>query len=132
MKYLYYTVGTLSLLSGLIGVVLPLLPTTPFILLAAFCFAKSNQKIHDKITSSKLYNDYVDNFLRHKGYTVNQKVKLLINLYFVVGLSVYFMPIFLIKVGLLLMVIGQTVFLIYFVNTIHINEGVQSHVYGRK
>ncbi|WP_412971421.1 YbaN family protein [Glaciecola sp. MF2-115] len=52
-RYTLIALGWLSLLLGLIGIVLPLLPTTPFVLLAAFCFSKSSPLIHRKLMANK-------------------------------------------------------------------------------
>jgi uncharacterized membrane protein YbaN (DUF454 family) len=52
-QYIYFTSGLISLLLGLIGVVLPLLPTTPFILLSAFCFSRSSERFHQKLLNHK-------------------------------------------------------------------------------
>lgn len=46
MRFIWLFFGTLSLLSGLIGTVVPLLPTVPFLLLATFCFARSSERLH--------------------------------------------------------------------------------------
>lgn len=54
VRWLYLGAGTMALLLGLIGVVLPVLPTTPFVLLAAACFARGSTHIHDWLLRSPL------------------------------------------------------------------------------
>lgn len=51
MRAVYFTMGWISVGLGLLGVALPLLPTVPFLLLAAFCFARSSQAAHDWLTN---------------------------------------------------------------------------------
>ena len=54
-KLLYVILGCIGLALGAVGAVLPLLPAFPFLLLAAFCFAKSSEKLHRWFTGTKLY-----------------------------------------------------------------------------
>lgn len=56
-KILYIMIGCISLGLGIIGVILPILPTVPFVLLAAFCFAKSSEKLEDWFKNTKLYRE---------------------------------------------------------------------------
>lgn len=56
-KILYMIVGCISLGLGIIGVILPILPTVPFVLLAAFCFAKSSEKLEGWFKNTKLYKE---------------------------------------------------------------------------
>ena len=53
-KYCYILVGLIALALGSIGVILPVLPTTPFLLLASFCFAKGSDRFHDWFNNSKV------------------------------------------------------------------------------
>lgn len=64
-KPLYLLAGMLSLLLGAIGAVLPLLPTTPFVLLAAFCFSRSSKSFHQKLLSNKLFGPMIIEWERH-------------------------------------------------------------------
>ncbi len=54
-KPLYLSVGILCLVLGAIGVVLPLLPTTPFVILAAYCFSKSSARLHQMLLNHRLF-----------------------------------------------------------------------------
>lgn len=59
MKALWISFGILSLILGFIGVFLPLLPTTPFALLAAFCFSKGSDELHEWLLDSKLFGPLI-------------------------------------------------------------------------
>ena len=56
-KILYIMIGCISLGLGIIGVILPILPTVPFLLLAAFCFAKSSERLDGWFKNTKLYRE---------------------------------------------------------------------------
>lgn len=77
MKVLYFLVGMMATALGAVGVILPVLPTTPFLLLAAFCFAKSSQRMNDWFISTSLYKNHLDSFVKHRAMTLKTKVILL-------------------------------------------------------
>ncbi len=77
-KIIYSFLGSLALALGTIGTVLPILPTVPFFMLAAFCFAKSSQKLHSWFTNTKLYQDNLADFVAGKGMTVKTKVRIMV------------------------------------------------------
>ncbi len=56
-KILYITIGCISLGLGIISVILPILPTVPFVLLAAFCFAKSSERLEGWVKTTRLYEE---------------------------------------------------------------------------
>lgn len=72
-KTLYLMIGFLTLGIGIIGIVIPLLPTTPFLLLSTFLFMRSSTRIHRWFTSTKLYQNHVQEFVE-KG-TMSKKKK---------------------------------------------------------
>ncbi|ALV21793.1 MULTISPECIES: YbaN family protein [Carnobacterium] len=121
-KYSLIIIGLASFVLGAIGSFLPLLPTTPFLLLALYCFTRSSEKFNWWLKSTKLYQNYVGEYLEHRSISIDKKIKMLISIYIMVGISIYFVPILLIKVMLGLMLVTQTVVLLFFVKTRKINE----------
>lgn len=77
MKYLWLAAGFLFLGIGVLGVFLPLLPTTPFILVTIFCFAKGSDRLHRWLLSTKLYQNHVKNFHETRSMTLKAKVSIL-------------------------------------------------------
>lgn len=77
MKYIWLVAGCLFLGFGLVGVVLPVLPTTPFILVALFCFAKSSERMHRWLLSTKLYQKHVKKFNETRTMTLKEKITIL-------------------------------------------------------
>ena len=74
-RAIYLFAGYLSLALGLIGVVLPLLPTTPFVLLAAFFFSRSSEKLHKKLLNNKIFGELIRRW--EQDGTIPLKAKLL-------------------------------------------------------
>ncbi|MCP8688650.1 YbaN family protein [Marinobacterium sedimentorum] len=61
----YLVAGMLALLLGVIGVVLPLLPTTPFVILAAFCFSRSSERLHQWLLNQRLFGPLIRDWEAH-------------------------------------------------------------------
>lgn len=77
MKYIYFILGILVMGIGMIGVVLPILPTTPFLLLAMFFFAKSSTRAKLWFESTKIYQNHLNDFVTKRAMTLKTKVTLL-------------------------------------------------------
>lgn len=66
-------VGCLSLALGVVGVVLPVLPTTPFLLVTAYCFARSSERLNGWFHGTKLYRDHLESFVKKEGMKPSTK-----------------------------------------------------------
>ncbi|QNS15742.1 YbaN family protein [Mannheimia bovis] len=77
MKLLYIICGFICIGLGAIGAVLPGLPTTPFLLLALFCFTKGSEKIHLWFIQTKLYKKYLQEYDEKRAMTMKQKITIL-------------------------------------------------------
>ena len=75
VRSLYLLSGGLCVLLGLIGVILPLVPTTPFLLVAAFCFSRSSERLHQALLDNRYFGQYIREWER--GGVIPFKVKLL-------------------------------------------------------
>lgn len=98
MKYnpinlLFIILGFLAMGIGFIGILLPVLPTTPFLLLASFCFAKGSKRFHQWFCSTKLYKKHLDSFLKNRAMTLKTKFSILIPASFMLILAFYFIPV---------------------------------------
>ena len=79
-KIVFVTLGCISLALGVVGIVLPILPTVPFFLLTAFCFAKSSERLHSWFLSTRMYKKYIGSFafvMPAKGMTLKAKLMLI-------------------------------------------------------
>jgi uncharacterized membrane protein YbaN (DUF454 family) len=83
-------IGTLSLALGIAGVFLPLLPTTPFILLAAACYARSSRRFYQWLLTNRLFGRYVRNYLELRGVPREVKAVSLLALWVTIGCSAAF------------------------------------------
>lgn len=72
-KAFFIALGCVSLALGTIGIVLPILPTVPFYLLTAFCFANSSERLHDWFIHTTVYKKYIGSYFRRRGMTKKAK-----------------------------------------------------------
>ena len=78
LRIVWLLFGFLAMGIGAVGVVLPVLPTTPFLLLASFCLAKGSERFHRWFTGTKLYKRHLENFVENRSMTLKTKFSLLI------------------------------------------------------
>jgi uncharacterized membrane protein YbaN (DUF454 family) len=102
--------GSVFLALGIIGIFIPLLPTTPFLLLAAACYFRSSQKFYNWLINNKLLGNYIRNYRDGNGIPLNVKIFTISLLWITMGCSVLFaVDALFIRVILVLIAIGVTI-----------------------
>ncbi|WP_368641502.1 YbaN family protein [Castellaniella ginsengisoli] len=103
--------GYVALALGVLGVFLPLLPTTPFLLLAAFCFLRGSPRMHAWLMSHRILGPYIRDFQEGRGIPLRSKCIALALMWPSLALSAWFMPVPWARWFLLIPGIGVTIYL---------------------
>jgi hypothetical protein len=112
-KYFYLISGFILVAIGVIGIFLPLLPTTIFLILASICFLKSSPKANEWLRNHKVLGGYIDNYQNKTGLTRNAKIANIITLWTSISLSAFLLTEELyIRIILLAIAIGVTIHLL--------------------
>ena len=112
-KLLYVILGCIGLALGAVGAILPLLPAFPFLLLAAFCFAKSSEKLHRWFTGTKLYKNNLESYVKGQGMTWKTKIRIMITV--TVLMSIGFIMMHAVPVGRIVLACVWVFHILYFV-----------------
>lgn len=109
-KILYIIIGCISLGLGIIGVIVPILPTVPFVLLEAFCFAKSSERLDGWFKNTKLYRE---NNIK-SGMTKRAKLRIMCSVTLLMGIGFIMMGLKGIVVGNIVLLIVWIFHMVYF------------------
>jgi uncharacterized membrane protein YbaN (DUF454 family) len=115
VRILWITFGSISLVLGLVGIILPVLPTTPFLLIAAYCYARGSKRMHNWLLNHRWFGKYIRNYMEGKGIPRRSKI---IAIAFI-WITITFTALFLIKliwlrIILFIIATAVTVYLIRF------------------
>lgn len=109
-KWLLVAAGILSVGLGVLGIFLPILPTTPFLLLAAACFIRSSDRLYDWLIHHKWFGPYIRNYREHKAITKRTKIGTLLLLWGTIGYTAFgVLSSWTLRALLLLVAIGVTI-----------------------
>ena len=114
-QILWFLLGFIIMSIGIIGIVVPGLPTTPLMILAAACFAKSSQKFYDWIINNRMFGKHVKNYREGKGIPKKSKPIILTTLWIFVLFAVFVaIPdgILISKISTLILAIIGTIFIL--------------------
>lgn len=92
VRSLYLTAGFIALILGVVGIVLPVLPTTPFVLLAAACFARSSRHFHDKLLTNPVTGPIIREWMEYRSIPRRVKRWVYLLLVLSLGSSILVMP----------------------------------------
>lgn len=112
-KILYILLGCIGLGIGAVGAVVPMLPAFPFLLLAAWCFAKSSEKLHTWFVGTRLYKDNLEDYVAGRGMTKKTKVRIMITVTLL--MSIGFMMMHAVPVGRIVLACVWVFHIVYFI-----------------
>jgi len=101
-RILYYTAGTIFLALGIIGIVFPILPTTPFLLLTAACYVRSSEKAYNWLIHNKLFGKIIRDYIEGKGLPIKVKLITIILLWITIFFSIVLIAIFWVQILLII------------------------------
>ncbi len=111
-KKIYIFVGFLAVILGIIGVILPGIPTVPFLLVALFCFERSSKKYHDMILNNKYFGKVLRDYYEGRGLTTSVKIKAILFLTCGMGFSFYKVQHLHLRIMLAVIWLGVTIHII--------------------
>ncbi len=103
--------GTVFVALGVVGVLLPIVPTTPFLLLAAFCYAHSSERFYLWLLTNRFFGNYIRDWREKKGFTVRVKIWIISIMASTMGASIYFVPITFVRVLLIVIGFGVAIYI---------------------
>ena len=114
VKVLLLVAGTFSLALGAIGLILPILPTTPFLLLSAACYLRSSERMHKWLLGNRWFGEYIGNYQEGRGIPAKTKILAMTVLWGAIIYSAFFVldEILIAQIALLLIALGVTIHLI--------------------
>ena len=105
--------GTVCVALGVLGMFLPLLPTTVFLLMAAYCYSRSSERFHTWLLSNRLFGSYISNYKAGKGISMRQKISTITFLWISIGFSIWMIGAkFWVDLLLVLIAVGVTLHLV--------------------
>ncbi|MBN2777050.1 MAG: YbaN family protein [Bacteroidales bacterium] len=91
LKIIYIILGSLAVILGVFGIIVPGLPTTPFLLLAAWFFFRSNDKLYKLLINNKFLGKYICRYEKRKAITLKTKIYSIALMWLMISLSVVFL-----------------------------------------
>jgi uncharacterized membrane protein YbaN (DUF454 family) len=108
-----FIAGTISVAIGVVGIFVPLLPTTPFLLLAAACYMRSSERFYRRLLNNRFFGPYIRNYMEGRGVPLRIKIYMIALLWTTISLSIFLIsPGIVVKIVLAVVAIGVTLHII--------------------
>ena len=111
IKKLLVLIGTICVALAILGMFLPVLPTTPFLLLAAVCYARGSKRFYHWLTTNRWCGRYIRNYREGKGIPLKQKLFSILLLWLTIGYSVWAVSLWWVQLILVAIAGGVTIHL---------------------
>ncbi|MEG0014663.1 MAG: YbaN family protein [Cellulosilyticaceae bacterium] len=108
-KWIFIVLGTLALLLGIVGIFLPIIPTTPLVMLSAYFYSQSSDKFHHWLISTSIYKKYAKDFVENKQLSRKRKCILLS-----FATTMLLFPLIILEPWLKLIIVGLLIYLYYY------------------
>jgi uncharacterized membrane protein YbaN (DUF454 family) len=112
VRSLFFMAGTITLVLGAIGIVLPVLPTTPFLLLALACYFRSSERMTHWMLNNKYFGKYIRNYREGKGISLKTKLFAIATLWITISISAIIIFNIWIALGLFVVATAVTIHLV--------------------
>ncbi len=113
IKVLLISIGTFFVGVGIVGIFVPILPTTPFLLIAAALYARSSKKFYNWLINNKIFGRFIKNYREGKGIPLKIKIITVTALWITIGYSAIFaVDIFWVRIMLVIIAAGVTIHII--------------------
>jgi len=114
---IFIILGIFSMGIGMIGVVLPVLPTTPFLILASFFFVKGSDKFDLWFRNTKIYKNYAEDFIKDRSMTLKRKISILLFADFMLLFPLIILESIYLKIFILSIIIAKYYYFIFRIKT---------------
>ncbi|EMN70709.1 PF04304 family protein [Leptospira interrogans str. UI 13372] len=113
VRFLLFITGSISLALGIIGIFTPILPTTPFLLLSAACYARASHRFYNWLMNNQYFGSYIRDWRIHKMIPLRAKILAISMIFLTIGTTVFFfIPILAVKILVSLIGIFVVIYLI--------------------
>ena len=118
IRIIYLIVGSVSLGLGILGIFLPVLPTTPFLLLTTYCYAYGSEKFYDWFTNTEIYKKHLQSFVKNRSMTLKTKLTILLFASCMLLFSLILIESIIMKIVILLLYIYKYYYFFNYIKTI--------------
>ena len=111
-RYALIFTGSTSLALGVVGIFVPILPTTPFLILTSFCYLRSSNRLYNWVINHRIFGSFIDNYMNNRAVEMKAKIVRLIFLWTTLGVSIFIFPSLHLRIFLFAVGIGVTIHLL--------------------
>lgn len=119
---IFIFLGLISLGMGIVGIILPILPTVPFLLLTSFFFAKGSEKFNRWFLSTKIYQKHLDGFVKNKVMTIKSELLLLSLVSLMLFSSMWLIDKLIVSIVLTILIVIKYLYFIFSIKTVSKKE----------